>query len=259
MATKNTPPILLAHKWEDQDPTGWWMSEKLDGVRAYWDGSRFLSRQGNTFNAPEWFTRGLPKVVLDGELWVGRGEFQKCVSIVRKSAPHEGWRAVQYVLFDAPHQAPFEARLAYIDSIVGDYVRPLPQEICRGVDHLTGALAAVEAKGGEGLMLRKPGSRYEAGRSRTLLKVKTFVDDEARVIGHLPGEGKHKGRLGALDAVLKNGTRFSIGTGFSDAERENPPKIGSIVTFRYFELTKDGVPRFPAYLRLRSDIDAASW
>jgi DNA ligase-1 len=115
-------------------------------------------------------------------------------------------------------------------------------------------LARVEALGGEGLMLRKPGSRYEVGRSFSLLKVKTFHDAEARVIEHLPGEGKHKGRLGALSAELGDGTKFSVGTGFSDAQRENPPPVGSIITFRYQELSDRGVPRFPSFVRLRTDV-----
>lgn len=121
---------------------------------------------------------------------------------------------------------------------------------CRGLDHLREELAHIEALGGEGLMLRQPGSRYEAGRSPTLLKVKTFHDAEARVVEHLAGSGRHKGRLGALAVELSDGTSFSIGTGFSDAQRENPPAIGGIVTFRYQELSDRGVPRFPSFVRI---------
>ena len=113
----------------------------------------------------------------------------------------------------------------------------------------------MEALGGEGLMLRQPGSRYEAGRSTTLYKVKSFRDDEARVVGHLAGAGRHKGRLGALEVELRSGVRFSVGTGLSDAERENPPPLGAIITFRYQELSRDGVPRFPSYVGVRVDAD----
>jgi DNA ligase-1 len=101
-------------------------------------------------------------------------------------------------------------------------------------------------------MLRRPGSRYESGRSATLLKVKTFRDAEARVLKHLEGSGRHKGRLGALLVELPDGTRFSVGTGFSDAEREHPPAVGSLITFRYQELSEAGVPRFPFYVGVRT-------
>ncbi len=100
-------------------------------------------------------------------------------------------------------------------------------------------------------MLRQPGSRYVAGRSSTLLKVKTFHDAEATVVGHQAGTGRHKGRLGALLVRLPDGTDFAIGTGFSDRERENPPAIGATVTFRYQELSDTGVPRFPSWVGVR--------
>lgn len=261
--TVTAPPVLLAHSWEnDTDLTGWWMSEKLDGVRAYWDGTRFLSRQGNPFYAPKWFTEKLPDYPLDGELFGGRKKFQRTVSVVRRQDMSDDWKELAFVIFDAPGlDAPFEDRLAHIQEFVEDvsppYAEWLEHEVCRGVTHLREELARVEGLGGEGLMLRQPGSRYEAGRSYTLLKVKSFHDDEARVLGHQPGAGRHRGRLGALEVELRNGTRFSVGTGLSDAERENPPPVGSIITFRYQELSNDGVPRFPSYVGVR--IDAEPW
>jgi len=128
----------------------------------------------------------------------------------------------------------------------------LQQDRCTGISHLQTELTRVERLGGEGLMLRQPASRYESGRSSTLLKVKTFHDAEARVVEHLPGRGRHAGRLGAVVAELPNGLTFSLGTGFTDAERQDPPPIGSSITFRYQELTDRGVPRFPSFVRVRS-------
>jgi DNA ligase-1 len=257
----SAPPLLLAHSWEnDVDLTGWWMSEKLDGVRAYWDGKSFWSRQGNAFLAPDWFTERLPKFPLDGELFGGRQRFQRTVSIVRRHDRSDDWKELAFVVFDAPALAsPFEERMAAfreaLEEAASPYVQWHPHEVCRGTDHLRQELARVEALGGEGLMLRQPGSRYEAGRSATLLKVKSFKDDEARVVGHVAGQGRHKGRLGALEVELRNGTRFSVGTGFSDAERESPPAPGTVITFRYQELSRDGVPRFPSYVGVRIDAD----
>ena len=129
------------------------------------------------------------------------------------------------------------------------FAEVLRHERCTGVDHMRDELARVEALGGEGLMLRQPSSDYHTGRSMTLLKVKTFHDAEAVVIGHQPGKGRHKGRLGALLVQLDDGTEFSVGTGFSDKQREAPPIIGSTITFRYQELTDGGVPRFPSFIR----------
>jgi DNA ligase 1 len=254
------PPILLAHKWEtDHDPTGWWMSEKLDGIRAYWDGEGFISRLGNKFYAPDWFIEDLPADTLDGELWVGRKMFQKTTSIVRSGAQSDEWKQVSYVVFDAPNaRGSFEDRVMHAQKVLtragAPHARWLDHVPCEGLDHLREELRRVETLGGEGLMLRRPRSSYEVGRSTSLLKVKTFHDAEARVIGHAPGSGKHKGRLGALVCQLPDGVTFNVGTGLSDAERESPPGIGAVITFRYQELSNDGVPRFPSYVGERVDV-----
>lgn len=261
-AEKDGPPILLAHSWDNaQDLTNWWISEKLDGVRAYWDGERFISRQGNQYHAPQWFTEGLPNSPLDGELWIDRKKFQRTVSIVRRQDKSDHWKEVRFVVFDAPQLATgFEERLNFLkETLRADqlpYTLVLDHVRCTGLEHLKQELARVESLDGEGLMLRQPGSTYEIGRSMTLLKVKTFHDAEATVVAHQAGRGKHEGRLGALVAQLPDGTEFSIGTGFSDAERSSPPPVGSIVTFRYQELSDGGVPRFPSYVRLSSLGDA---
>lgn len=253
------PGLLLAHTWDnDVDLTDWWMSEKLDGVRAYWDGKQFISRLGNVYHAPDFFTAGLPEMPLDGELWMGRKAFQRCVSVVRRQDKSDLWNSIRFLVFDLPAAGgPFEERLELLRDCLppgrAEFAAIHQHDRCRSLDHLREELARVEALGGEGLMLRQPGSRYEAGRSPTLLKVKTFHDAEATVVEHLPGSGRHKGRLGALDVVLSDGTRFSIGTGFSDAQRDRPPAVGSIVTFRYQELSDRGVPRFPSFVRVRQE------
>jgi len=257
-------PLLLAERWTGEtDIAGWWMSEKLDGVRAFWNGSTFLSRLGNEFLAPEWFTAGLPNVPLDGELWLDRRKFQRAVSIVRRRDRSEHWRELRYVVFDLPEMPePFEDRQRHLTDLLlnqgPEFARVHKQEPCRGGDHLRDELARIEHLGGEGLMLRQPGSLYVAGRSTTLLKVKQFLDGEARVIEHLPGAGRHKGRLGALVCELADGRRFSVGTGFSDAERAKPPQVGALIHFRYQELSEGGIPRFPTYVGVRVDAPRAS-
>lgn len=248
------PALLLAQTWEnDIDLTDWWMSEKLDGVRAYWDGKQFISRLGNVYHAPDFFVAGLPNVPLDGELWLGRKAFQRCVSIVRRQDKSDLWRSIKYLVFDMPAaDTSFEGRMDALRDCLAlnrpEFASLHVQTRCRDTNHLREELARVESLGGEGLMFREPGSRYEHGRSTTLLKVKTFHDAEAVVVGHLPGKGRHKGQLGALAAMLPDGTNFSIGTGLTDADRRNPPPIGSTVTFRYQELSDGGVPRFPSFV-----------
>ncbi len=259
-AEDSGPPLLLAESWDNAaDLSDWWMSEKLDGVRAYWDGKQFLSRQGNIYYAPDWFIEGLPAAPLDGELWIDRKKFQRTVSIVRRQDKNDLWNEVRFLVFDAPAASGgFEDRLAFLQEALAKgaakFVRQHPHERCRSLEALRAELARIEALGGEGLMLRQPGSKYVAGRSSTLLKVKTFHDAEAVVVGHQAGAGRHKGRLGALLVRLADGTDFAIGTGFSDRERENPPAVGATVTFRYQELSEAGVPRFPSWVGLRHDV-----
>ena len=252
-----TPLLLLAQSWSvDIDPTGLWLSEKLDGVRAYFQNGQFYSRQGNPFVAPTWFTANLPDVPLDGELWMARKAFQRTVSIVRRQDASALWRELRFVVFDAPScPGPFEDRMAFLRELLNQSESPfavaLDQRRCTGVMHLHDELESVESLGGEGLMLRKPGSLYEAGRSSTLLKVKRFHDAEGCVVGHQPGAGRHRGRMGAV-LVEFAGLTFAVGSGFTDAQRDCPPPIGSLITFRYQELTDRGVPRFPTFVRVRT-------
>lgn len=254
------PPLLLAHTWEnDADLTGWWLSEKLDGVRAYWTGDQFLSRQGNVYHAPAWFTEGLPKVPLDGELWIDRKAFQRTVSIVRRHDQSDHWRDVRFVTFDAPAaNGSFETRQAFLETTLCEhqppFARVLHQGRCRGIHHLRDELHRITSLGGEGLMLRQPGSRYEVGRSSTLVKAKLLLELDAQVVEQLAGQGRHRGRMGALLVQLANGLRFNVGTGFTDAQRETPPAVGSVISVRYQELTDRGVPRFPSFVHVRRDV-----
>lgn len=246
--------VLLAKNWAGTDPAGWWISEKLDGVRAVWDCRQLRTRTGNVIRAPEWFLRSLPAgEPLDGELWIGRGRFQETVSVVQSRDAGQAWQQVRYAAFDAPMVlGGFEDRLAAMrDSLAGDgpaYV--LPQRQCSGHADLLEELASVEQQGGEGVMLRQPGSVYERKRSGTLLKVKTFHDAEAVVVGYEGGTGRNAGSVGALVACLQDGTEFRVSSGLTDALRHDPPAIGTVFTFKYQQLTDAGVPRFPSFYRV---------
>ena len=234
------------------------MSEKLDGVRGYWTGKELISRQGNPFHVPEWFTRDFPQTPLDGELWTERDQFQELVSIVRRENAGTDWEKVHYFVFDAPGtEGGFEKRLDFVRRwfLVHPnlYAEVLEHQICESEEHLRKELKEIESLGGEGVMLRRPDSPYTVGRSYDLLKVKTYEDTEATVIKHLPGSGKHTGRLGSLLVELPNKIQFAIGTGFSDKERDNPPPIGSTVTFKYYGFYKSGIPKFASFLRIHEE------
>ncbi|KAA6185395.1 DNA ligase [Thiohalocapsa marina] len=251
------PDLTLAEVYSPGvDLADYLVSEKFDGVRAYWDGTRLITRGGLVINAPAWFTDGFPDVPLDGELWMGRGSFAKVSGTARRLEPElDAWQRVRYVLFDLPrHDGPFEARAAALQELLQGHANPhlglAEQTVVADHAALMATLERVVADGGEGLMLHRRDAPYRAGRSDHLLKVKPYLEADARVIDHLPGRGKYQGMLGSLLVEEPDGTRFRIGTGFSDAERADPPPIGSLVSFKYHGRTVNGLPRFASYLRL---------
>ena len=256
------PPVMLANIYRpDAKLADYWVSEKLDGVRGYWDGEKLLTRGGNRINAPGWFTAGWPKISMDGELWVGRGKFAETVSIVLHQTPDDaGWRKIRFMVFDLPtHPGAFTERNEALKTLLSGVPLPWVRQVeqIKAADHvrLRAMLDRVVKNGGEGLMLHRGGSLYRAGRSDDLLKLKPYQDAEARVIGHLPGKGKYSGMLGALLVETAEGLQFRIGTGFSDADRANPPPLGSWVTYRFTGLNeKSGIPRFARFMRLRTDM-----
>ena len=260
LADAEAPAILLANVYRDQvDVSRYLASEKLDGVRAIWDGQVLRFRSGKTINAPGWFLAGLPKQPLDGELWIARGQFERVSGIVRREIPDDSaWREVRYMIFELPG-APgtFSERAEQIRRIVRQANVPWLFEIKQffPVDrsNLKKRLDEVVRAGGEGLMLHLADAPYETGRSDVLLKVKPWQDAEAVVVGHQPGKGRFAGMLGALKVRTPEGKEFLLGTGFSAAQRREPPALGATVTYRYSELTNKGLPRFASFLRIRDE------
>ena len=251
------PNLLLLKSYKDDtNVTNWLVSEKLDGVRGYWNGKKLISRNGKAFATPPWFTKGFPPFEIDGELWTKRGDFEHIVSIVNTQTPHEGWRDISYNIFEVPHQkGGLMERLGvlkrWLKKNPNSFIRIIPQKLCRGSEHLKQMLDEVEKKGAEGLVVRDPDTSYVGKRSSRSLKVKSFKDDECMVTGYTNGAGKFKGLVGAL--LCRWGDRIlRIGSGLSQDERENPPKIGSEITFKYNGFTKNGNPKFPVFLRVRS-------
>lgn len=259
-AFAEAPAILLANVYHGQvDVSRYLVSEKLDGVRAVWDGEVLRFRSGRTINAPAWFVAGLPRQPLDGELWIGRGQFERVSGIVRQETPDDAaWRDVRYMIFELPG-APgsFAERAEQIRRLVRDLKVPWLFEIRQFFvpdrSILKKRLDEVVKAGGEGLMLHLAEAPYATGRSDVLLKLKPWQDAEAVVIGQQPGRGRHAGRLGALKVRTPEGREFMLGTGFTDAQRAQPPAVGATVTYRYRELTGSGLPRFASFLRIREE------
>jgi DNA ligase-1 len=254
----------LAHAWnpDKTDPRGWFMSEKLDGVRCIYKDGMFFTRTGKTINAPKFFTKYLTKnkVILDGEIYGGYGNFDKTSGICRKKkAVAADWKTLTYQIFDVVDYRDCKAceRQEIIKSVIGrsKYHKIVKQRICRGAADVAEFLKEVEARGGEGVMLRDTQAVYEFKRSHSLLKVKTFKDLDARVVEHKKGSGKYKRKLGAVVCEMSDGKRFKCGSGFTDAQRESPPSIGTLITVKYFELTKAKIPRFPSYVGVRAEQD----
>ena len=261
----DAPALLLANVYRPGMPLAdYWVSEKYDGVRGYWDGHTLRTRGGETVAAPAWFTAGWPATPMDGELWAGRGRFAHAQSTTRQQQPDDAaWRQMRFMVFDLPaHGGVFDERLralkALVASIQQDWVQAVPQQRVATDAALQALLQRTVRAGGEGLMLHKGSSLYRSGRSDDLIKLKTHDDAEALVVGHLPGKGKHAGRLGALLVEMPTGQRFKLGAGLTDADRTQPPPLGSWVTYRYRGTHDGGLPRFASFVRVRLDMPPAS-
>ena len=242
------------------DPAGYLVSEKLDGVRALWDGKVLRFRSGRTIAAPAWFVAKLPKEPLDGELWSGRGQFDALSGTVRKVKPVDAeWQKVNYMVFELPAgSSHFKDRALVLESIVNDTAWPQLQVIeqtdIANRATLQAKLDDVVQGGGEGLMLHLASASLATGRSDVLLKLKPLNDSEATVVGYIAGKGKYAGLTGALAVKSADGQRFDLGTGLSDAQRKSPPAIGSTVTYTYRDLTPSGKPRFASFLRVYENL-----
>ena len=248
---------LLAREWPTAaDPAGFLVSEKLDGVRALWDGRQLRFRSGRPIAAPAWFTQRLPAEPLDGELWLGRGRFEALSGLVRRSQPDDsGWQALRYQVFELPAAGgSFAERAARLQALAarqaaGSPWAALAQQPAQGRAWLAQSLATVLAAGGEGLMLHRADAPQASGRGPWLYKHKPLHDAEALVLAHQPGQGRLRGLLGALQVRTDDGVELAIGTGFTDADRRQPPAVGERITFTHRGYTAGGVPRFASYLR----------
>jgi len=236
--------------------TDYLMSEKLDGVRAYWDGKHLYFRSGRLIGAPAWFTERFPAHPMDGELWIGRAQFERLSGTVRRQQVNdEEWRQIQYCLFEYPlASGDFRQRLQDLQNTVEKlqipWLRVIPQESIKSIEQVEAKLRQLTLQKAEGLVLHRASAEFQSGRSEFVYKLKPQHDAEAKVIAIQAGRGKYQGMMGALLLETSEGIRFKLGTGFDDEQRKNPPQVGSLVTYRYRDLTSNGLPKFASFVRV---------
>jgi DNA ligase-1 len=266
MSITSSMSLMLADSYKPakHNCKGWLISEKLDGVRAYWNHTtkKLYSRNGLEFIAPKWFYEAMPTDVdLDGELFAGRRKFEKATSAVRKKVPiDEEWKTLKYVVFDAPNvPGTFKERLEYLQKNVaggGEVIEIIKMWECESGEQIMTDLEKYEKMGAEGLMLKNPASLYEKKRSKHLLKVKSSEDAEVEITGYEGGTGKYTGMVGSLNVkmIVNDGEtkEFKVGSGLNDEQRKSPPAIGSMITIKYNDVTKNGIPRFPIFIGVRN-------
>ena len=272
-AKKDKFELLKLSEYKGQNVGGWLASEKLDGVRAYWDGRNLLSRNGKILAAPEAWSAHFPPFALDGELYTARGEFEKIQSIVMDKTPSvTAWSEVKFYVFDVPEAGGgLLERLSELEKFIlqnpqsGQNLKIIKQVKVKDNAEFEAFAEAIIANGGEGAVVREPNAPYEQKRSKNALKYKKFKDAECEVTAINAGTGKYAGLMGSVtckslgaagstqDKQIPHGVKFKVGSGFSDRNRANPPKIGSIITYKYQNLTAKGLPRFPVFLRVRED------
>lgn len=305
----NREYLMLAQQYKGQPISGWYASEKLDGVRAFWDGgvtrgmpvadvpwanrsrdkrdhisSGLWSRRGKAIFAPDWWINRLPPYTLDGELWMGYGCFQETVSCVR-SFYGTAWARVSYRTFDSPGDRFLlagDAKDVIFGELghglrleVGPLVDPIEQVRLGSKSEMLAMMDRVVDKGGEGLILRRPGEVWMPKRVPWLLKVKQQHDSECTVIGFTGGLGKLDGLFGACIVRNRDGVVFEL-SGFTDLERTMDGEVGGMVgqlpdrvdgvfikrgdvlSYKYASLTRDGVPREARYWRKMDGNDGKS-
>lgn len=249
------PQLMLAADYQqDLALQHYWVCEKYDGVRAYWDGTQLLSRRGHIIELPKAWLSQLPKVAVDGELWLGRGQFSHLVGLINQHNPSLPlWQEVRFIAFDLPHYlGSYQQRYRHLQTLsaANTFMQVPVYRAYPGRPKLEQQLQQISAEGGEGLMLRDPESLYLPSRSNALIKYKSYQDAEAEVIAYSHGKGKYRGMLGALVVEDAQGRKFKIGSGLSDQLRAEPPPIGSVIEYRYNGLTEHGKPRFARFVRI---------
>ncbi|MCA2019024.1 DNA ligase [Vibrio tritonius] len=255
----STPDVTLAKEYHSGvNLSQYWVSEKYDGIRAIWTGKALVTKSGKPIHAPQWFIAKLPNTMIEGELWAGRGQFNVVQqTVLDTKADSAQWRKIRWMVFDMPNEKGFypgryKALSEWVESLASQHIQVVSQKVITNESTLTRYLHTLSDEGAEGVMLHAIDQPYRSGRHVALLKLKTYQDAEAVVIGYRPGKGRWQGMMGSLQVRIQDGTEFYIGTGFSDEERAAPPALGSSITYRYNGVNHNGKPKFARFLRVRT-------
>ena len=255
----STPDVTLAKEYHSGvNLSQYWVSEKYDGIRAIWTGKALVTKSGKPIHAPQWFIAKLPNTMIEGELWAGRGQFNVVQqTVLDTKADSAQWRKIRWMVFDMPNEkgfypARYKALSEWVESLASQHIQVVSQKVITNESTLTRYLHTLSDEGAEGVMLHAIDQPYRSGRHVALLKLKTYQDAEAVVIGYRPGKGRWQGMMGSLQVRIPDGTEFYIGTGFSDEERAAPPALGSSITYRYNGVNHNGKPKFARFLRVRT-------
>lgn len=253
-----SPQLFLLKTYKDDfNTTGWVMSEKYDGVRAFWDGQKLISRSGKLFTPPPSFTKDFPSFALDGEIWSKRGDFENIVSIVNTKNSKDRWDALKFMVFELPAQdgnlfERLEVLQRYLTRHTATKIRLIRQHKILKKEDVKVYFDARIKDGAEGIVIRNPFVEYYSGRTKYAFKYKPFIDAECKVKEILKGRGKFSSVMGAVKCDF-DGQMITIGSGFDYEDRKAPPKIGTVISFKYYGLTALGNPKYPVYLRTRDD------
>ena len=280
LAKEWTEGMKVPREFKDKKfaPEGWLMSEKKDGLRARYnpETKRFISRNNKPYNAPSWFIESMPNVHLDGELFCGRGNFEKMGGARRKVPLNSDWFNYKFHVYDAPEmEATFDDRYKSLEKLVKEaeehwniYKKDLGEEfekvtcplvltnhyVVESIEHMKEYYQKVLDLGGEGIMLKNPSSDYENKRSNHLLKVKPDFDREAIIVDYKDGTGKYEGKLGAFicKQLINHDSYMTIDnvpdhefatSGMNDEVRDNyklTHPIGTVITFKCSGYTNSG-------------------
>lgn len=258
------------------DPKGWWVSEKLDGIRAIWTGKELMTRHGRKIHAPEWFYDEFPKnIALDGELYLGRNKFNVVQMTVMDHHKNKYlWEKIEYHVFDIPDATylTFEEVQYILKNYLSTsckYLKVIHQTQVKDLDQLLELQKILVSQGAEGTMLRKPGSSYRVGETSNLLKFKSqmdsnqmvhLLDDNAIITGYKYNYDILEDGMPIMRSILCKwedkikfpyDPEFSVSHHITKAEKRGDYQsrfpIGHKVKILYNQLFESQKPRFPRY------------
>lgn len=257
-------PMLVNKYKGDENLSGWVMSEKLQGVRGLWDGKTLKNRAGNIIPAPDFFTKCYPDFAIDGEIYSYKLPYEDITAATKGQNPN-AWIKIKHYIFDVPEaEGGLMQRLAvlqeYLDKNKCDTIKIIPQLPAISHKNMENYYNEIVTRNGQGVIVRDPNAPYKGGRSNKILKFKKQLDDECKILDYNNGTGKFSSTIISLTCKnLKDDKIFKIKSGIDKKVRNNPPKKGTIITYKYHGIKDDGSPKNPVFLYAREDLSEVNY